>query len=347
MQVKYQAEKTCILLRMQQYIMMTMFLADTKKASSIKKCVIPQYYDFYEYQKLSNITEKFNAGTTAEEYINAVHALYLANTDYITRRHLGERDASGTYTLYAYEMNNSNFSFSNKPKILLICNQHGYEKNSAFSAYWFMDALCNHYQESKLLTFLRNEVSFLIAPLVNPWGFNEYVGDKIGTGTGYENANGVNINRDYENLTSPESQCVMHATDRFSNAILSIDLHSNGTTRTSNDYEQLNWHSYENNSALFLVDVSDEFLNLASQAISKELNIDDTSMGLINIGEKSSNGHTLTYAWSNLSMTNLCFEVPMRLPAESEEDTVLCQKIGTELLVNFIGMTLQKYKEFN
>lgn len=312
-----------------------------------KKCVIPQYYNFSEYQYLSNVVTKFDANTTADEYITAMDTLYRANTDYIIRRHFGETDASGTYDLYAYELNNPNFSASNKPKILLACNQHGYEKNAAFSAYWLMDALCNHYQENELLTVLRNEVSFLIAPLVNPWGFNEYVGDKVGTGTGYENANGVNINRDYENLTSPESQFVMNATDRFSNAILSIDLHSNGTTRTSNDYEQLNWHSYENNSALFLVDVSDEFLNLASQAISKELNIDDTSMGLINIGEKSSNGHTLTYAWSNLSMTNLCFEVPMRLPAESEEDTVLCQKIGTELLVNFIGMTLQKYKEFN
>ena len=312
-----------------------------------KSVSIPDYYTYDEYYELNNIVDKFTINTTADEYLTAIDQLYRANVAYITRRHFGQKDDSETYSLYAYELDNKSYSVNNKPSILLICNQHGYEKNAAFSAYWLIDALCNHYKENKLLTFLRNEVRILIAPLVNPWGFNQYVGSNVGSEIGYGNSNGININRDYENKVSKEAQFVMSASERVHNAILALDVHSNGTTRTSNDYSQLNWHSYGNNSALFLVDVSDEFLNLASQAISKELNIDDTGMGLITIKEKSSNGHTVTYAWSNLSMTNLCFELPLKLPTETEEATVLCQKIGTELLTNFLGMALQKYKELS
>ena len=306
---------------------------------------IPDYYSYDEYYELNNIVDKFTIDTTADEYLTAIDELYRANVAYITRRHFGQTDESGTYSLYAYELDNKSYSVNNKPSILLIHNQHGYEKNAAFSAYWLIDALCNHYKENKLLTFLRNEVRILIAPLVNPWGFNQYVGGNVGTEIGYGNSNGININRDYENKVSKEAQFVMSASEQVHNAILALDVHSNGTTRTSKDYSQLNWHSYENNSALFLVDVSDKFLNLASQKISKEMNISDTAMGTINIGEKSSNGQTLTYAWSNLAMTNLCFELPLKLPTETDEATVLCQKIGTELLVNFLGMVLQKYKE--
>ena len=306
---------------------------------------IPDYYSYDEYYELNNIVDKFTIDTTADEYLTAIDELYRANVAYITRRHFGQTDESGTYSLYAYELDNKSYSVNNKPSILLIHNQHGYEKNAAFSAYWLIDALCNNYKENKLLTFLRNEVRILIAPLVNPWGFNQYVGGNVGTEIGYGNSNGININRDYENKVSKEAQFVMSASEQVHNAILALDVHSNGTTRTSKDYSQLNWHSYENNSALFLVDVSDKFLNLASQKISKEMNISDTAMGTINIGEKSSNGQTLTYAWSNLAMTNLCFELPLKLPTETDEATVLCQKIGTELLVNFLGMVLQKYKE--
>lgn len=306
---------------------------------------IPDYYAYDEYYELNNIVDKFTINTTADEYLTAIDTLYNANVAYITRRYFDQKDDSGTYKLYAYELDNKSYSVNNKPSILLICNQHGYEKNAAFSAYWLIDALCNHYKENKLLTFLRNEVRILIAPLVNPWGFNQYVGSNVGSEVGYGNSKGININRDYEYKVSKEAQFVMSASERVHNAILALDVHSNGTTRTSNDYSQLNWHSYENNSALFLVDTSDKFLSLASQKISEELNIPDTAMGLISIDEKSSNGQTLTFAWSNLSMTNLCFELPLKLPTETDEATVLCQKIGTELLVNFLGMVLQKYKE--
>lgn len=306
---------------------------------------IPDYYAYDEYYELNNIVDKFTINTTADEYLTAIDKLYRANIAYITRKHFGQKDDSGTYDLYAYELDNKSYSVNNKPSILLICNQHGYEKNAAFSAYWLIDALCNHYKENKLLTFLRNEVRILIVPLANPWGFNQYVGSNVGSEIGYGNSNGININRDYENKVSKEAQFIMSASERVHNAILALDVHSNGTTRTSKDYSQLNWHSYEINSALFLVDTSDKFLSLASQKISKEMNISDTAIGVINIGEEPSNGQTLTYAWSNLSMTNLCFELPLKLPTETDEATVLCQKIGTELLVNFLGMALQKYKE--
>src|SRR5699024_5227021 len=77
------------------------------------------------------------------------------------------------------------------PKIIVACGLHaGTEKESIFSLYYFMEQICENWQDDESLEYLRHNVEFDIIPIVNPWGFD---------GGNYRlNSNMVDLNRNFD-----------------------------------------------------------------------------------------------------------------------------------------------------
>lgn len=302
-----------------------------------KKYSIPDSYFFKYYEpKITNI---FSIDTTTDEYMNLVDALMNSSNGYITRTSSGIKDASDTWTLFTYWISDP-YSASDKPTIELVCNQHGYEKNGAFAAYWLMDILANHWMDNDMLRILHQNFKFVITPLANPWGFNQYNSNTAYTQTGYANSEGVNINRDFEDFNSAEARYIRDITQP--NTMLSIDVHANGSTRDMNEYTEINWLSFNEEGDVSILEQSKEYLNVISAHITKELGIPYQKVGRYSF---NTGIPTITKFWTELNKTCLCFETPCRLPNEEKKEFSLdCQKYAVEMLVNYIGMYIASAK---
>ena len=67
------------------------------------------------------------------------------------------KDASGVYDVFQYSLeikkNESPFVYSEKPKILIIGAQHGYEKGSAYTLYYLIKELIENWHSNPILEF--------------------------------------------------------------------------------------------------------------------------------------------------------------------------------------------------
>lgn len=306
-----------------------------------KNVTLPDNFAF-EYYDASNVVSKFTIDTSTSDFMTEVDA--LVDDSYVTKVSFSTTDDSGTYSLYYYRLNEP-YGVGGKPTIFIVCNQHGYEKNAGFSAYWLMDALVNHSADNAMLAYLRNNIDFYIIPLANPWGFNEYDSSVVGTETGYTNYSGININRDYESLESAEAQFVMLTKRRATNPILSIDVHGYGSTRTSDDESRIVWNSFYSYGDLTLLNPNYQFLEAMSPIICSELDITSSRIGILTTNAGASNGTTVTMALSEYTDSTFAFELPMRLPNEDGEFSVASQKVSAEYLINYLGYMISHMKK--
>lgn len=121
--------------------------------------------------------------------LNKYDALMAANPLYITKTEIGE-DISGN-TLYRYDFKNpapyhalDNLSSKATPKVILISGIHG-EYGGIYSLYNTMEQIT----ANPSLQHLKNEVHFIVVPVVNIWGV---------TNSTRTNANGVDLARNFE-----------------------------------------------------------------------------------------------------------------------------------------------------
>lgn len=129
--------------------------------------------------------------TNYDALIAMYDALVTTNPDYITKNTL----THGTFTNYEYVFtmgarNSGNGQRSKdsqiaKPVVLLMAGVHGHERCSIMGLYLFAKALC----ESPELSPLRNGLTVKMIPVVCPSGYNNNT---------RVNANGVNINRNFD-----------------------------------------------------------------------------------------------------------------------------------------------------
>ena len=95
------------------------------------------------------------------------------------------------YKMYMYKVSNSNVGAGNtgkfkKKKLLIIAGQHGSETAAPFNAYLFAKKLCDATEQAAFSILSYFDV--YIIPCVNGYGLYHYT---------RENANGVNLNRNY------------------------------------------------------------------------------------------------------------------------------------------------------
>ena len=144
---------------------------------------------------------------------NIYEPLRKKHPDYISRECIG-RDESGTYEMYAYT-----FAPKEYEKTLFITSGiHGNEFVGTLAFARFMELLCAQDGTHEGLAYLRNKVRIIAIPIVNVWSRGE---TKC-----RENANGVDLNRDFDDLSQAESRNIVALLQRHKSEVsVVMDLH--------------------------------------------------------------------------------------------------------------------------
>lgn len=205
---------------------------------------------FAYYKGVAPAYEKiFGQTTTYATFIAAWKALVAPHSGYVTEKALGA--ASDGQQLYSYHFKPASIANKDKPvpKVIIIAGQHGFEKSNIYGLYYFVDNLLNRWTQHTALEYLRNHMELLIVPVANPYGFDTLE---------YKNANGVNLNRNYNShwaavsdptssdyggrapFDQPETQIIYNVVLSNKDAALVVDFHTNGKESVAN-YADVNW----------------------------------------------------------------------------------------------------------
>lgn len=108
---------------------------------------------------------------------------------------------SGGITYIRYPYGDLKKDKSTPIHVTIIANEHGGDTEPAIpavvSARLIRDLCQGRYADNPVMAFLRDNVQLTIIPVVNPHGLNRFVAGEF---NGYFNANGVNINRNYDTV---------------------------------------------------------------------------------------------------------------------------------------------------
>ena len=129
---------------------------------------------------------------TMSQFINTFYTPLLGARDngiFVGRKILG-RDQSDTYNIYEFEFKPKNNKY--KHTILLSSGMHGYELPAPFGVAMWIDSYMN--SNDPQFKWLRENVRVKVIPIVNPYGFNHTPNKRYG------NVNGVNINRNFNDI---------------------------------------------------------------------------------------------------------------------------------------------------
>ena len=204
--------------------------------------------------------ESFDADTLNGAVITAFDSLMNTyGTNYMTKSDLGVCSDEESH-VYQYTLQPKIVSTptatppKSYPKVLIISAQHGFEKASVYGLYYFVRDLLTKWDENPILDYIRNHVVIKFIPIANPYGFDN---------KSYLNANGVNLNRNYDTPGFPldpsaepgdtnyggveafdqvETQYIRDFVLDNLDATLFIDYHTNGSGAVAT-YEKMNWVS--------------------------------------------------------------------------------------------------------
>lgn len=323
----------------------------------------------------------FGSMTTYAHVIEKFDALMAMDTGYVTKSALGT--ASGTdgngnaYMIYEYVFSPKRYAnaLNNRivPKVLLQCCAHGFEKNACYGTYYFLYDLVNNWTQNSKLKALRQSVEFHVIPVLNPYGFDN---DQ------YYNANGVNINRNYnvpnwtyyppsspsdssgeEPFDQPETAIVKAWVEANTDALMLADVHTNGHYFSS---------GYNNANPLMPVTgIDDEYYNqlfgvFASQIKAQSLqlpeefdsidlpsgNTDASFWGRIqsediNLGKGHAN------IWCSAYKSTLSFTLEVFNGLKVDSATIIdymsadAKKISSEVIGNTICEIIKRYASFD
>nr|DAE13505.1 MAG TPA: peptidase [Siphoviridae sp. ctVif31] len=191
----------------------------------------------------------FDTNKNASEYLQAFKMLIDEDVN-ATATSLG-RDSSGE-DMFVYTIKQASILYEKlskkpnaRPKILIVSGQHGFEKGSVYGLYYFVKDLIENYDKNDSLAYIRGNVELSIIPIANRYGFDNNL---------YQNANNVNLNRNYEDgfvagekngstaLDQPETKLINDWIKNNSDALALIDFHTNGK-QILTDWKNVNWLS--------------------------------------------------------------------------------------------------------
>lgn len=207
-------------------------------------------FTYYKGVADSYENSAFSWNTKYADYMALWKSLVANHTDYVTETVLGV--ASDGQTIYLYDFKPIRISNQKKPipKIIIVCGQHGGETANIFGLYYFVDNILNRWNKHPSLEYLRNHVELMIIPVLNTYGFDNQ---------SYKNANGVNLNRNYDSnwiletdttslqyggaspFDQTETQIVRDLLLANTDAVLVVDSHVNGGGVVS-AYSDINYY---------------------------------------------------------------------------------------------------------
>ena len=305
----------------------------------------------YDWVDSSGNHDDFTAETTSEEYFAKLNA--LADSWYELKKENLGKDASGKFDIYGYRLHCfeppiPGGLFQHKPKIIITGCHHGFEKCAAFSLYYLMKHLKNDWRTNKTLEYLRYACDICFIPIVNTWGFTNYV---EGDGAEHDNpitrlnSNGVDLNRGYNSDSlQPEQIIVKSFTSRYKDdAILFVDYHTNGSTRTESKRSVKNWISLRTYGEKTLEDISIYDQSVIGRHFSSTYgNGSDQNWGTITQGIDEG---LASWLGDSMNIPSLTLEGTFYVDNDTEEHEFnpTVNKFNAECLINFLGLALKKY----
>ena len=169
---------------------------------------------------------------TPSEYHATFKSLIDNHSSIASRTLLGNDDFNNP--LYKYEIKPTDYYFGsywnqnpgnegqrmNLPKIVITAGIHGREKNVSYAVYYLVKSILENPQNIPELDLLKTNFHLIFIPIASPSGFIENT---------YENAAGMNINRDFPphgNVTQGETALIKQVLDENSDMSFFIDYHN-------------------------------------------------------------------------------------------------------------------------
>lgn len=197
--------------------------------------------------------DSMDADTTYSQFLSFFDSLLTPN--YVYKESIGYASDNSEMFVYKFlpKMVKCDAGFTTKkmPSILIVCNQHGFEKACIIGSYFLAKSLVQNHDSSDLIRYIRNNVNLYIVVSANPYGCDN---------NSYYNANGVNLNRNwgvpnFTKITEPGTQVSgdpfdQPETQNIRDFILAhkndldfvIDFHQQGKQRV--DIQNINWIDY-------------------------------------------------------------------------------------------------------
>ncbi|MBE5807886.1 MAG: DUF2817 domain-containing protein [Clostridiales bacterium] len=293
---------------------------------------------------------------TAKKYYEAWNKMILGHEDYVTRMDLGfSSDDQTVCSLYTFR---SASAREDGPKIIIVSGQHGYEKAAPFGLYYFANDLLNNWENDSTLTYLHDNVTLLIMPLMNPYGFDNYV---------RFNANGVDLNRNYdvhfslknelssgpEAFSERETRMVRGVVEKNLDALCLIDFHNYGWSDVRREPgDNIIWHSYTGRVEKdayygFFYSASERFVSEMVPYYEGQYRLREGST-YGRITTHTNKGGSLLRDWAlSKDLMAMTFELPGGLPGEGVKiASTRVQRMNAEFFGNWLRIVLDTYAKW-
>lgn len=316
----------------------------------------PFSYANYKGMQAEYDTETLGANTSFNVAIAKFNELASANSGYITKEDLGV-SSDGTNHIFSYTLipKTLNYSAKKLPTIIIVAGQHGFEKASVYGLYYFLKDLCEKWYENPVLDYIRNHVCLKVIPIANPYGFNN---------NSYLNANGVNLNRNYDTSGFPafpnavageanyggesafselETQHIRDFVLENLDASFLIDFHTNGRTSVA-EYSKVNlldFPAFKDEYRLKFIELAYSHTENITAHFKRDYSLNTSEMcGSITNGVDYGADFPTLDAWANTkNVVGHCFEGFAGFPNGGDYDAN-CLKANSELIGNWLGYVL-------
>lgn len=256
---------------------------------------------------------------TSEEFVNNLYEpVRNRYPDYITRTNIG-KDAKGKYNMYCYVYAPENYETT----IFINGGTHGDEGVGYFALAKVMQLIADATPEDALLYTIRQKVRFVVIPLVNVYS--------VSNRNTRQNGNGVDLNRDYENLTQQETKNVMACIAKYADEIdVAMDFHIANASPT-NAPVYFNFINYSDNAVVNYKTTNHMYHRY------KELGyaIENPDLSRVPGSYTKSNPYFEGRIWNQYGIPTITVEylTTARFPAEYSD---ACMTMAVETYMNFI-----------
>ena len=226
---------------------------------------------------------------TAEELLSHIYEpLREKHPDYISREMIGY-DESGKYEMHAYTFAPKSY----EKTLFIISGIHGNEFIGTLAFARFMELVCEANGTHAGLAYLRSKVRLIVLPIVNVWSRAE---TKC-----RENANGVDLNRDFAALSQAESRNVATLLQRYKDEIGAVmDLHCAAAKWPGLWYQ---FNPQAKNAAVSFKCINHVAERLKEKGYEKEIDLSKIPGKYI-----KSNAFLQGYAYNELGLSNIVIE---------------------------------------
>lgn len=261
---------------------------------------------------------------TSEEVLNKMYEpVRQRHPDYITRTVIG-KDETGTYDMYGYVYTPKNYEIT----MFITGGMHADEEIAYFSLAKIMQLIADAKPEDQLLYTLRQKVRFVVVPMINVWSVSQHNAGLSKSRLRY-NANSVDLNRDFGDLSQAESKNVMAYFAQYADeAVMAMDFH---IAETANISMWFNFINYTDNAVANYKTTNHFYHRYMEMGYAKE----NTSLSHVPGSYTKSDKYIEGRIWNEYKVPTITVEYVnnSNFPSAYSSD---CMTMAVETYINFI-----------